>query len=227
MRNFKISLCAAATMLASPALAGDGVYIGVDAGAVSVNDISLDIGVTNNSANISSGKGYDIGIVAGYDFGKFRLEAEASSRSADSAGINVVLAGVPLGSAPTVTGIGVLASNGRANAQSLMANAMFDLGRDDGLQAFVGGGIGIAKVRVKNVIGQPVWLQDSDEGFAWQALAGVRYPMNDHIDVGLKYRFFNGPRVELTDRLGRDVVSDFSSHSIMASVSYNFGEGRK
>jgi OmpA-OmpF porin, OOP family len=227
MRNFKVGFCAAATMLASPAIASDGVYIGVDAGAVSANDSSLDIGVAANAAKIASGKGYDIGIVAGYDFGKFRIEAEASSRSADASGINVATAGVPLGSAATVTGFGQLAANGRTNAQSLMANAMVDLGRNGGLQAFIGGGVGIANIRVKNVIGQPVWLRDSDKGLAWQALAGLRYPLNDHIDVGLKYRFFNGPRAKLTDRLGRDVVTDFRSHSIMASLAYNFGEGRK
>ena len=46
-------------------------------------------------------------------------------------------------------------------------------------------------------------VNDSDTGFAWQALAGVRAPLNDRIDVGLKYRFFNANSVDLVDTGGR------------------------
>ena len=69
----------------------------------------------------------------------------------------------------------------------------------------------------------PAWLADSDTGLAWQALAGVRAPISDSWDVGLKYRFFNAPNVDLVDRLGRDVSTRFRSHSLMGSLVYNFG----
>jgi OmpA-OmpF porin, OOP family len=228
MRNFKLFSGVLAATLATPAMAGDGVYVGIDAGGISVNDAELGIGVLDDAGTLKSGKGYDVGIVAGYDFGKFRLEAEASSRTADSSGIEVRKGGVPITSAATTAGTGQISTNGQATAKSLMANAMLDLGGDDGLQAFVGGGAGIAKVSVENFIVDPVWLKGSDSGFAWQALAGIRYPVNDHVDVGLKYRFFNGPKAALADRLGRDaIVDNFQSHSLMANISYNFGGGRK
>ncbi len=69
----------------------------------------------------------------------------------------------------------------------------------------------------------PSFLDDSDTGLAWQALAGIRAPLSDSWDAGLKYRFFNADKVGLVDRLGRAVDTRFRSHSVMASLVYNFG----
>ena len=82
-----------------------------------------------------------------------------------------------------------------------MINGMLDFGDDDGLQGFVGGGVGVARVDVEasvNSVG-PGFLDNSDTGFAWQAIAGVRAPLSDHWDVGVKYRFFNADNVDLID----------------------------
>src|SRR3546814_6463306 len=56
------------------------------------------------------------------------------------------------------------------SALSFMLNGLPDFGPDDGLQGFVGGGAGVARVRqnTENVV------YDTDTVFAWQALAGVR-----------------------------------------------------
>ncbi len=104
-----------------------------------------------------------------------------------------------------------------------MVNGLLDFGDDDGLQGFVGAGAGVARVDVQQIFAAPSWLDDSDTGFAWQALAGIRAPISDSWDVGLKYRFFNASKVGLVDRLGRDVETRFRSHSLMGSLVYNFG----
>ncbi len=215
----------ALALYASPAIAQErGFYVELDAGATIAGDQSLGIGTLEDAAKISSSKGHDVGLIAGFDLGRFRFEVEASNRKANASGINVVTGGIPLTSAATATGFGQRPANGSSNADSLMANAMVDFGNENGLEAFVGGGVGIAKIRVRNEasITTP-WLNSKDSGFAWQALAGVRHPLNDHIDVGLKYRYFQSSRLELVDRLGRSVRTDFHSHSIMASIGYSFG----
>jgi outer membrane protein OmpA-like peptidoglycan-associated protein len=112
---------------------------------------------------------------------------------------------------------------GDASALSFMVNGLLDFGDDDGLQGFVGGGVGVARVDVQSTFAAPSFLDDSDTGFAWQALAGVRAPLSDSWDVGLKYRFFNADKVNLVDRLGRAVDTRFRSHSLMGSLIYNFG----
>lgn len=200
MRKLAISLALASTALASPALARDDQwYVGVGGGAMIVEDLSLDIGTLQNAASIDTNKGFDVGGVVGYDFGGFRLESEVSYRQADAK------------------------SSGNASALSFMVNGVLDFGEDDGIQGFVGGGAGVARVDVQTVLAAPAFLDDSDTGFAWQALAGVRTPLSKNWDAGLKYRFFNESNVNLVDRLGRAANTRFRSHSIMASVMYNFG----
>ncbi len=224
MRKLAISLALASTAIASPALArNDQWYVGVDGGAMLVEDLNLDIGIVNNAGNINADTGYDFGGVVGYDFGGFRLESEVSYRSADLSSISITGAGIPQGAGATATFRGATPTNGNVSALSFMVNGLLDFGDDDGLQGFVGGGVGVARVDVNNIFAAPAWLDDSDTGLAWQALAGIRAPLSDSWDVGLKYRFFNAPKVDLVDRLGRAVGTKFRSHSLMGSLVYNFG----
>src|SRR3546814_2558209 len=101
-----------------------------------------------------------------------------------------------------------------------MLNGLLDFGPDDGLQGFVGGGAGVARVRqnTENVV------YDTDTVFAWQALAGVRMPITQNIDASLKYRFFNADNVEVVGFGGEDIDTRFRSHSVLAGITYNFGE---
>ncbi len=227
MRKLAISLALASTALASPALARDDQwYVGVDGGAMIVEDPNLLItpplaGIT---ATIDQDIGYDFGGVVGYDFGGFRLESEVSYREADPKSISSAAPSIP-GSPPPKTALmaaGSYPTRGDINALSFMVNGLLDFGADDGLQGFIGGGVGVARVDIHNIFADP-WLADSDTGFAWQALAGVRAPISDSWDVGLKYRFFNADNIDLVDRLGRNVSTKMRSHSLMGSLIYNFG----
>jgi OOP family OmpA-OmpF porin len=224
MRKLAISLALASTALASPALARDNQwYVGVDGGAMIVEDLALDIGALNDAATVDTDKGYDVGGVVGYDFGGFRLESEVSYRQADVTGFNSQTPQITSGAGTALASGGTYAVAGDASALSFMVNGLLDFGDDDGVQGFVGGGVGVARIDVQTVFAAPSFLDDSDTGFAWQALAGVRAPLSDNWDVGLKYRFFNADKVSLVNRLGRAVDTRFRSHSLMGSLIYNFG----
>ena len=224
MRKLAISLALASTALASPALARDDQwYVGVDGGVMIVEDLDLDIGTVNNAASVDTDVGYDFGAVVGYDFGGFRLESEVSYREADTSEFSSAAPVLPSGSGTALQRGGTYAIGGDVNALSFMVNGLLDFGDDDGIQGFVGGGVGVARIDLQNQFAAPSYLDDSDTGFAWQALAGVRAPLSDSWDVGLKYRFFNADKVNLVSRLGQDVDTRFRSHSIMGSLIYNFG----
>ena len=224
MRKLAVGLALASTALASPSMARDGAwYVGVDGGAMLVEDLNVDIGPTAIPATLNTDTGYDFGAVVGHDFGGFRLEAEVSYREADLQRSSGATRWLPLASNPPSFVAGSYASAGDANALSFMLNGMLDFGDDDGLQGFVGGGVGVARVDVQNIVSAPSWIDDSDTGFAWQGIAGIRAPLSDSWDVGLKYRFFNASDVNLIDVRGRDVTTRFRSHSIMGSIVYNFG----
>ena len=180
MRKLVIGMALASTALASPALARDDTwYVEVDGGAMILEDTKFDIGAVNNGASQDYDYGYDFGGIVGYDFGAFRLEAEASYREADPDSLTSVVripGRLPLsnplaGATGSFNGV-----RGDANALSFMLNGLLDFGDDDGLQGFIGGGAGVARVDIHSSIDStgPGFLNDTDSGFAWQALAASK-----------------------------------------------------
>lgn len=226
MRKLVIGMAMASTMLATSAHAReDAWYVEFDGGVMLVEDFDLDINGQADDLSMDHTEGYDFGGIVGYDFGGARLEAEASYREADIDTVTVGTAGFPGGGATGVAAPGVRAAAGSSNALSFMVNGLADFGPDDGLQGFLGAGVGVARTDVNATINTsfPDGFDDSDTGFAWQVLAGVRAPLTDTVDVGLKYRMFTAQDVNIIDRLGREVDGKFRSHSIMGTLAINFG----
>lgn len=227
MRKLAAVLALASTALASPALARDkSWYVGIEGGAMIVEDIDYDIGATAKAGTVNHNYGYDVDGVVGYDFGGFRVETEVGYRRATVDSYRSTL------TTPTYTAAGLGNSaagqydyaGGSTSALSFMLNGLLDFGADDGIQGFVGGGVGVARVKAKyglNTRGN--FIDDSDTVFAWQGLAGIRAPLTDHIDATLKYRFFNADNVKLVDVSNRTFDGRYRSHSILGGVTYNFG----
>ncbi|NQV93747.1 MAG: porin family protein, partial [Sphingomonadales bacterium] len=224
MRKLALGMALASTALATPALARDDQwYVGVDGGAMIAEDLSISVAGTDNAIKTDHDVGYDFDGIVGYDFGGFRLEAEVGYKSAAANNAQVDLPGIPdLANGSGSVFIGATPINGELNALSFMLNGMFDFGDDDGVQGFLGGGVGVARTEVTGIFAGP-YLNDSDTGFAWQVLAGVRAPLSNSWDVGLKYRFFNADKINLVDQLGRTADTRLRSHSILGSLIYNFG----
>ena len=225
MRKLVIGMALASTAIASPSLARDGAwYVELNGGPMIVEDIEFDVGAIDNAVTVDTKKGYDFGGIVGYDFGFIRLEAEGSYRSADIDTLTSATALLPTNAALDVSG--TYPAGGDANVLSFMLNAMADFGPDDGLQGFVGGGVGVARTKIDGAtvdLSSPGFLDDSDTGFAWQLLAGVRAPLTETIDVGLKYRFFNTATNDFVDARGRDVSGKWRSHSLLGTIGFNFG----
>jgi OmpA-OmpF porin, OOP family len=230
MRKLAVVLALASTALASPALARDKAwYVGVEGGAMIVEDLDFDVNGIGDAATVDSDYGYDFGGFVGYDFGGFRIETEASYRSAK---VDELRSSQTI---PAFTAAGVRVNRpagtydyagGRTSALSFMLNGMFDFGDDDSVTGFVGGGVGVARVKAENysLTTNGSFLDDSDTVFAWQAIAGIRAPLSENVDATLKYRFFNAEDVRLVDVTSRTFETRFRSHSILGGVTYNFGE---
>ena len=219
MRKYLLAAVAAAA-ITTPAMARDGAgYVGVDLGAMLVEDITFDVetpaGVLFEDYAIGDHKfGYDAGVVAGYDFGAVRAEAELAYKRANHD--EYVLAGT------------TVPADGRSSSMSIMGNLLLDFGADDSWQGFVGGGVGLARTRLTLENAALTARRLSDSGFAWQLLAGVRYPVSDNIDFGLKYRFYNHDiKDDVTFAPATIVAGEadgrFRSHSLMASLVFNLG----
>lgn len=228
MRKLAVTLALATTALSTPAFARDDAwYVGVEGGAMLVEDIHFDVGASKDVVTQNNHVGYDVGGNIGYDFGPFRAEAEVSYRRArvDSARTSVPVAiQLANGAASTTAAGNYEESSGSTSALSFMVNGLLDFGDDNGLQGFVGGGAGVARIKDRlRVAGAADTVNDSDTVFAWQALAGVRAPINKNVDVSLKYRFFNAPDVKLVDIGGNQWKGRYRSHSLLVGLTYNFG----
>ncbi len=226
MRKTIIGLALATTVLATPAMARDGSwYMELDAGGFKLEDTKFAVGATADAVTVDHDIGADAGFIVGYDFGGFRLEAEASYKGTNPDGLTASV-GVPRGSNTSLFTGRLEDENvgGKHTALSFMANGLLDFGADDGLQGFIGGGVGYATVKheLSTDAAGPGWLDDSDGGFAWQAIAGVRTPISNRWDLGLKYRLFNVDNVDMVDGLGREVSSKWRSHSLLLTLAYNF-----
>ena len=233
MRRYLLAAVAAAA-ISTPAYAQtSGPYIGIEGGVMFPRDTDVDADVDfvdplepdvifDDVLDLDYKMGYDIDLIAGYDFGMFRIEGELAHKRAkidelqfdqdfidayeDATGVD--LSGVDFD------------LSGRAKVNSAMVNALvdFDMG---GLGAYVGGGFGRSWVKL---------LGDRDSAWAYQLIAGVRVPISNSIDAGLKYRYFRTGSLNFSDNAvftDADILltndSKFSSHSLLASLIFNFG----
>ncbi|HEX8445134.1 MAG TPA: OmpA family protein [Sphingomonas sp.] len=222
MRKLTILVALATTALATPAMARDNAwYVGVEGGGLLVEDSNFDIGAINNGLKVDHDYGFDVDGIIGYDFGPIRIEGEVGYKRAEVEAhtTTVAINGTPAGRYESNR-------SGSTDALSFMVNGLLDFGSNEGLNGYVGGGAGIARVsaNIYRLNGGPVIVDDSDTRFAWQAIAGVRYPVTDNVDIGLKYRFFNVDNLKYTTSGGAQTDGRFRSHSVLASLVFNFGE---
>jgi opacity protein-like surface antigen len=228
----KSVLLAAAAMLAlapSAALARDGLpYFGLEGGAMKPEKIKLDYQL--RALSVPDGvvfdhkTGFDADFIAGYDLGFIRAEAELGWKRA--AATNVAIS-----PAIRFNNTGPLAIDGRTRVLSAMANLLLDLGKSDGLQVYGGGGVGLARLTIDNVISGPGVaagrsISGDDRSFAAQLIAGMRVPVSYNVDLGLKYRYFRS-NVDFRDDTNPAAIENlegrFRSHSLLASLIINLG----
>lgn len=224
MRKLAIVMGLASTALAGPAFAKDDAwYVGVEGGGMLIEDSNWDLGTATNALRTDHSTGLDVDGIIGYDFGVFRTELEVGYKAANLSSVTTNVAGIT----GSTVGARYGDAGGTSKILSFMLNGLFDFGNEDGLSGYVGGGAGIArhKAHIYQLQDQgAAFADDTDSRFAWQAIAGIRTAVSSNVDLGLKYRFFNVNNVKLTAWNGAEMKGDIRSHSLLASLIYNFGE---
>lgn len=224
MRKVIVAFAIGTSIMGSAANARDGaVYVGLEGGASIGGEPSLNIGATSNAASIDTDSGWDGGIVVGHDFGNFRLEGEVSLKEKNQ---QQLVGNGSFDIDPVSAGNQQLASvSGEVHTQSFMLNALYDIGGEDGVAVYAGGGIGLAETKIDTQIFGvvPPLLDDKGSGFAWQLLAGARLPINETLEFGVKYRLFNASGIDLTSGISGPISASYTSHSVLATLTVNLG----
>ena len=222
------------TLLAASLLAGSvgicanasaqpvtGLYIGALGGANFMQEEQVRVAVPGSLGPVYGKAGFDTGSVGlgsvGWGFGNgLRIEAEGNFRRNDY-------------------GRNGFAVGGRERKYGPMVNALFDL--DIGspyVFPYIGAGAGYQWVDQRasyGVQGSNVSVSDSDNGFAYQAIAGVSFPIPPVVGLSLvaEYRYFavSGDRNYTARVPGLPAAAqvktrgDFN-HSLMLGLRYAF-----
>ncbi|MBB3955427.1 OmpA family protein [Novosphingobium sediminicola] len=224
MRNLVLAAALAssalATTIATTAHAETGPYVTVEGGAVQHERIDIRDGSGNFQRNNRAKLGWQAGGAVGYDFGNFRLEAEGFY---DKTALRSEYRpnGTPLPNGYFNNGNGFY---GHTETTAGMVNALFSVGKWGMFKAYAGAGAGYARVDVWADNGTVGGLRGHDEGFAWQALAGISAPLSKNVDLGIKYRYFRPEDAKhFADRDGAFQGAKVRSHAVLATLTYNFG----
>lgn len=109
--------------------------------------------------------------------------------------------------------------HGHFQVSSYMANLLWDLPISlcgcalRNIQSFIGAGIGYDVQRVHSSNSRVVFKQKRNQ-FAWQAMAGLTYPIFCNTEISLEYKFHRSS-------------SHFYHHAIGVGLAYKFGFLRK
>ena len=229
MRISLIAAAAAATLSAPVLAAEDGGYVGVEGGAMFAQHNKYDV-VLNGDTRFDNGlrvkhkTGYDIDLIGGYKRGLLRIEGEGSYKRASLKDVRVdpalatAVSGINGG---PVTGKD-FRLNGHFSITSLMVNALIDKNFGGSrFGAYAGGGVGSAWGKLGG---------ENDNALAVQGIVGVRASLTDHLDAGVKYRYFHTGNMSF-DRdvtinhmgFATHTTGNYNSSSVLASLVYNFG----
>jgi len=96
---------------------------------------------------------------------------------------------------------------GDVQVMSAMLNAYYDFNRGGRFEPYLGLGIGMAEVDTQlSAGGGLLTIDDSDNSYAYQGLAGVAIELTERLDLDIGYRYFVAP--DLTYEASIDVGDD-------------------
>jgi len=214
-----------ASMIPAPAFAEDWYVAGAATLAILSNPDTViqnapAPGATLSITNVVEDASWGGQIAVGHRFGPVRFEAEVG-RTQTKAKRYVVTA--PINND--------LPQEGGDRITRLMANAYFDVPiRGSGVRPYFGAGIGEAIVRVRTKASRPFGpptapvqlIDDSANGFAWQAIAGLAIPVSAHVMLTGQFRYFDAGTLSGKDTRGESFRTRIRSSNVDLGVRVLF-----
>jgi opacity protein-like surface antigen len=172
------------------------VYVTGSGGGGVLEDFDITEQGTGNRFRANPIAGFSVSGAAGVDFGLIRVEGEVfyNHNELDDLG-------------------GFFGPfDGDVQALAGMANLYLDIPTGIGFTPFIGGGIGFAEVDADLDAGGGSFLNDTDNGFAWQLRAGIAVAIFPYTDLTFGYRYFATDDLSMTNATGSVEVEGLRSH---------------
>jgi outer membrane protein OmpA-like peptidoglycan-associated protein len=190
--------------------AAKGPFVGIMGGVNFTNDQDISGTGVGINRNVDTDTGWAVIPSIGYRYGNgVRTEFELGYRSNDVDSVS-----------------GSTVGAGEINAKSAMLNLLYDVDTGSRVMPYIGGGIGYAQVDYDSVRPVGVGLNrvnDDDNVFAYQGIAGLSYWVNETVEVAAEYRYFATQDPDFRTSAGVPVEGEYNSHSALVGLRFNFG----
>ena len=210
MTTKHLSILIAGALSVLPTLANadsPGLYIGLGAGVTLPRQSDVEAPGIDTNADLDNGwKG--IGSV-GYKFTngiRSELELGYGSNQFDK--------------------IADINADGSILNRTAMLNAFYDFNNVmpwSMVTPFVGLGLGVDWVKIRNATIPGLRVDDSDLTFAYQAMAGLNFDITNQLSANIGYRWFHAPSFDVTSDTGGRVETNYSAHMFLVGMRWSFG----
>ncbi len=193
-----------ATLFAGSAIAAPGVYVAGRAGAATLKSLQME------TTTVDFDPGFFTAGVLGFGLEEGRLEVEVAYRQ------------------NTIEQIVLEKGNtfdpgGDFSTLSFMLNSIADYDSGTIFKPYILVGAGAARIAFNEDLSLGLGLKDSEDlFFAYQAGAGIGYPVTKRLIFDLEYRYFAAldPKFETT--AGSELKFDYAVHNASFGVRYEF-----
>ncbi len=116
--------------------------------------------------------------------------------------------------------IGGLSTGDDVRSNAFMVNGFYDLDTGTQLIPYVGGGVGVARVRLD---APALGVDDADTNFAYQGMVGVAYAPETvrNTTIGLGYRYFGTSDPSIQGPLG-GLEYEYQTHNVELNARFAF-----
>ena len=202
-----------AFLAAGPAFADEGWYVRGAVGYGGPGDTDVSGGL---NGEIQGEGNWREAAAIGYEWADgFRLEGELSHRFNDTGAVG--------NHEDSVSDFQIW---------SLMANAIFDFNPDGSYHPYVGLGIGLAETSASmagwaagamppspNLATDYTIVDDSDNPFVWQVMAGIGWDLTERLTLDTEYRYFSAAGTDYAPGVS---VDSLGGHEAWVGLRYSF-----
>ena len=119
--------------------------------------------------------------------------------------------------------IGALpANNGDAEIYATLVNVYYGLRKDAIVNPYLGGGVGVARLSVADLVVGAATVDDFGVGMAWQGIVGVDFTLSQSWVLSLDYRYFAVEETKLVDSLNLPFKIDYQGGTAMLGLRVGF-----
>ena len=105
---------------------------------------------------------------------------------------------------------------GDESTWAVLANAWYEM-KMGNLRPYIGGGAGWGEAKIGSTS-----FEKTSDGFAWQIGGGVNFSISSNVSIGVGYRYFDGPSVNVTPDNALNPLGDVDQPSQSVTLDLTF-----